>query len=162
MGDGANFQPIPIQAVRRKSFMMIFFFLLLSTACTDPSAAEVLRPYRWENRVLLVFSPVEEYGMLQAQRGLKQQAADGYAERDLATFYLFPKKGTDPRGEPLSLGTAADFYQSYGVARDEFVVILIGKDGGEKLRRTGQPLPTDLLFSTIDAMPMRQREIRDQ
>jgi hypothetical protein len=80
----------------------------------------------------------------------------------MATFYLFPKQGTDPSGEALSLGTSADFYQTYGVERDEFVVILIGKDGGEKLRKTGEILPTDLLFATIDAMPMRQREIRDQ
>jgi hypothetical protein len=161
-GSQANFQPITVQAVKRKILMMIFFFLLLSTSFTDPSAADALQPYRWENRVLLVFSPVEEYDLLQAQRDFMEQDADGYTERDLATFYLFPKKGTDPTGETLSLGTAADFYQTYGVERDEFVVILIGKDGGEKLRRTGEVMPPDLLFDTIDAMPMRQREIRDQ
>ncbi len=36
-----------------------------------------------------------------------------------------------------------------------FTAILIGKDGGEKLRRA-KPFPTALLERTIDAMPMRR------
>jgi hypothetical protein len=39
----------------------------------------------------------------------------------------------------------------------KFTVVLIGKDGGEKLRRSDE---VDLgeIFSLIDSMPMRQRE----
>lgn len=42
-----------------------------------------------------------------------------------------------------------------------FSVVLIGKDGGEKLRRA-VPLAPKELFAIIDAMPMRQAELRDQ
>jgi hypothetical protein len=42
-----------------------------------------------------------------------------------------------------------------------FSVTLIGKDGGEKLRRTKLLAPEEL-FAIIDAMPMRRAEIRDQ
>jgi len=37
------------------------------------------------------------------------------------------------------------------------MVVLIGKDGGEKLR-SAQPITAERLFATIDAMPMRQSE----
>ena len=39
-----------------------------------------------------------------------------------------------------------------------FEVILIGLDGGEKLRQT-KVLETDKLFAIIDGMPMRRSEI---
>ena len=44
------------------------------------------------------------------------------------------------------------------LAVDGFEVLLVGKDGGVKLRQE-TPLSVDDLFATIDAMPMRQREM---
>jgi hypothetical protein len=43
---------------------------------------------------------------------------------------------------------------------DGFEVILIGKDGGVKLRAK-TPISIQELFSLIDAMPMRRQELRD-
>ena len=43
----------------------------------------------------------------------------------------------------------------------DFVVILIGKDGGEKLR-SRHPLRVESLTKGIDAMPMRQDEMRSR
>ena len=42
-----------------------------------------------------------------------------------------------------------------------FMLVLIGKDGGVKLRK---PFPWDVrqLMRAIDSMPMRQREIRER
>ena len=42
-----------------------------------------------------------------------------------------------------------------------FSVTLIGKDGGEKLRRTTLLAPEEL-FAIVDAMPTRRAEIRDR
>ncbi len=42
-----------------------------------------------------------------------------------------------------------------------FAVTLIGKDGGEKLRRT-TPLAPEELFAVVDAMPMRRAEMRER
>jgi len=47
----------------------------------------------------------------------------------------------------------------YQVKPGEFVVILVGKDGSEKYR-TNKLLQPAGLFAIIDAMPMRQEEIR--
>ncbi|MEN0050651.1 MAG: DUF4174 domain-containing protein, partial [Bacteroidota bacterium] len=43
---------------------------------------------------------------------------------------------------------------------NSFTVILIGKDGGEKLRRKGKLLTRKALYQTIDVMPMRRAEMR--
>jgi Domain of unknown function (DUF4174) len=40
-----------------------------------------------------------------------------------------------------------------------FATILVGRDGGEKFR-SAEPIPAGKLFDLIDAMPMRQREMR--
>ena len=42
-----------------------------------------------------------------------------------------------------------------------FSVVLIGKDGGEKLRRPA-PLAPDELFALVDAMPTRRAEMRER
>lgn len=42
-----------------------------------------------------------------------------------------------------------------------FSVVLIGKDGGEKLRRA-TPLEPAELFALVDAMPMRRAEMRER
>ncbi len=42
-----------------------------------------------------------------------------------------------------------------------FAVTLIGKDGGEKLRRS-TPLASEELFALVDTMPMRRAEMRER
>ncbi len=42
-----------------------------------------------------------------------------------------------------------------------FSVALIGKDGGEKLRRTTSLAPAEL-FALVDAMPLRRAEMRER
>ncbi len=42
-----------------------------------------------------------------------------------------------------------------------FSVVLIGKDGGEKLRRQAPLAPAEL-FAIVDAMPMRREEMRSR
>ena len=64
-------------------------------------------------------------------------------------------------GPDTSVATPAEHIalrKRFHVAPDAFAVILIGKDGGEKLR-SDKPVPWETLQSTIDAMPMRQQEM---
>jgi hypothetical protein len=51
--------------------------------------------------------------------------------------------------------------KKFGVTADEFEVILIGKDGTVKLRSKAA-VSTSALFQLIDAMPMRQEEMREK
>ncbi len=54
-----------------------------------------------------------------------------------------------------------DLRVEYLTGADEFAVVLIGRDGGEKLRSTS-PIPAAELFGKIDEMPMRRRELRER
>ena len=45
----------------------------------------------------------------------------------------------------------------FGIGADSFSVVLIGKDGGEKLRVAGVP-DLQAIYAVIDGMPMRARE----
>jgi hypothetical protein len=47
----------------------------------------------------------------------------------------------------------------YAIGENAFTAVLIGKDGGEKLRVDGVPDLT-AIYSVIDGMPMRNREAR--
>lgn len=68
------------------------------------------------------------------------------AERDLRVEYL--------AGE-----TAGELRRAYGVA-DGFEALLVGRDGGVKLR-SPEPVSPEELFERIDEMPLRRRELRE-
>ena len=46
-----------------------------------------------------------------------------------------------------------------GLGNEPFQAVLVGKDGGAKLR-AAKPISALELMATIDAMPMRQEEMR--
>jgi hypothetical protein len=54
-----------------------------------------------------------------------------------------------------------DFVVQIQFGTKSFSVVLIGKDGGEKLRRA-IPLSPEELFAVVDAMPMRRAEMRER
>jgi hypothetical protein len=67
-----------------------------------------------------------------------------------------------PEGSVVRLSEAEDTAarRRFHVGEDEFTVILLGKDGGEKLRSRA-PVRMERLVKVIDSMPMRQKEARD-
>jgi hypothetical protein len=60
----------------------------------------------------------------------------------------------------LAQGEAASARRRFQIGPGDFTVILVGKDGGEKLR-SQTPVTMERLAKLIDSMPMRQKEIRD-
>jgi hypothetical protein len=49
----------------------------------------------------------------------------------------------------------------FGVNKGTFTVVLVGKDGGVKLERSG-PVSLSVIFALIDSMPMRHREMQGE
>lgn len=129
------------------------------TGATQTAGADLSR-FQWRRRLLVVFAPVPQDPRLAAQRLRLAERRGGYAERDLTVIEVAGRSvlvdGTRDR--------ALDSYElrvHFEIEDNAFATILIGKDGGEKLRRDGL-MPNDLLFDTIDAMPMRRQEMRNQ
>lgn len=106
-----------------------------------------LQQFVWEKRPIVVFadSPNDPNFGLQMEY-LQERVAD-LAERDVIVL-------TDT--DPGAAGPLREALRPRG-----FMLVLIGKDGGVKLRK---PFPWDVreLSRTIDKMPVRQREIRDR
>lgn len=123
--------------------------LTLGAAATALAAApDPLAGYRWKARLLVVIAPGEGDASLARQRAIFEEAARSNAERDLVLI------------EGVGSGEAArDLRRRFRVVERDFAAILVGKDGGEKLR-SSSPLAAERLHETIDAMPMRRDEMR--
>lgn len=98
-------------------------------------------------RRLLLFAGDSNNADLATQRAWLQADSSGVEQRDIwiAVF-------ADPK-------TFRRMYEHHGAVRSEFTLILMGKDGTEKLR-SETPVSTRELFELIDAMPMRQAELQ--
>ena len=126
--------------------LLIISFLLV----IFPIHAESLKDYRWTNRVIITFSNSEENP---DRRFLIQQIKQypcEYRKRDLVHIDLI--QGSDEYNR-LS--------QKFSLPeRNSFKLLLIGKDGEIKLSTNRVELKD--VFSLIDTMPMRKREIHSE
>jgi hypothetical protein len=98
----------------------------------EPLPSPDLESHRWKHRVLLIDTPATTSADYQIQAAALLPAWAGLIERDLHI---------------VTRGDAAAFR-----------VRLIGKDGGVKLD-AASPIPSEALFTLIDAMPMRRAEM---
>jgi hypothetical protein len=127
-----------------KSCWILWSLLLL---CTAPAAqAQELDAYRWKFRLLLAASPSGDSALFREQQRLLRPSDAEALARDLLLL-------------PLSPLSHPGTYERLGLAPDTRCILLIGKDGGEKYRSTS-PVAPEALFRIIDAMPMRQAEMR--
>lgn len=117
-----------------------------------------LEKYQWQNRLLLIFSPTAEAYQEQLMQLNNKQ--EGLADRNMKIFHLINEGNAAVDGKPIPRAEVQRLAEKYNVNSGAFTVILIGKDGGEKLRQSN-PLKLEKLFSVIDAMPMRQREMKN-
>ena len=122
---------------------------------TEPSAWEVismpdsnnLSDFLWQARPIVVFADSENDPRFEQQIALLEEQAEALAERDVvvltdtdASVISDLRKELRPRG---------------------FMMVLIGKDGGIKLRKAS-PWDVREVSRVIDKMPMRQREVRER
>lgn len=136
-------------------------FLLLFMGQESWSGGDFWDQYTWKNRVILVFTPSVQDPLFQAQQKIFEEKAPGLRDRDVVILTLVRGEGISSTETSLSPQLISRLYQQFGVSKTDFTIILRGKDGGEKLRRTSEVLSSEELFSVIDAMPMRQREMRE-
>ena len=122
--------------------------------------SSLLSTHRWEHRLLLIFAAGENSPLYQQQIAEAQQHQKGWQDRDLQMYHLWPGGGMKPDLSPLTAKESQQLYRQYGIQMGDFTAILIGKDGGEKDRKTDEILSANKLFPRIDAMPMRQAEMK--
>ena len=133
----------------------------LTLAAGSSLAASPLDALRWEIRALLIFAPSPDDGRardLDAQLSVK---ACELADRDLVVARAPASGGARLGGQVLARSEATALRRRYGVTDQDFTVVLVGKDGGEKLR-AAEPRDLDDVLALIDGMPMRRAEMRER
>jgi hypothetical protein len=119
--------------------------LLLAVAL---AASPTISQMKWERRVLIVAAPSAKDVSLAEQRRILAGWKSNATARDLTIVEVV---GDQVHG---AADSAAQIRHKYHLPAT-FTTILIGKDGGEKLR-SAKPFPAAVLEQTIDAMPMRR------
>ena len=126
---------------------------------TDNEMKQIdLDKYRWKNRLVLIFARSSEGSSYLKQKSEFQGKADELEDRNIIVIELF-----EAGGSKMAEVSLPDEQQSLLRKRfeavEDFVFILIGKDGTVKLRAR-QPVLSDDLFELIDSMPMRKEEMK--
>lgn len=140
------------------------------TAMAGPQ--NVLDEARWHNRLVVICSQKDGFRQNAfAADYLENIDRDGFKERDIMLLQILKKPRTGILAilmtpEPhLQLISDPDMVELISEKADcdsgQNSIALIGKDGGLKKIWRGYAPYNDSLFSVIDAMPMRQHEMRD-
>ena len=145
----------------RKYFVALTLLIELFTgaALGQDTGSVDLNAYQWKNRLLLLFASSEEdQAYLTLKKEIDRQAME-VKDRDLLVFYVLERGESRLDQERLNPHQALFLKKGLSVPPGRFMIVLIGKDGGEKIR---QQSPVDLkeIFAIIDAMPMRQLEMK--
>lgn len=109
--------------------------------------------------MLLVFAPSVDNHTYQQQMQLLQEHNSGFADRDLVLVQVLATDESYANRQPIDESSAAKLRDRFGVDKENFRVILVGKDGGVK-RSDATPVQATAIFKEIDAMPMRQQEMQ--
>ena len=115
-------------------------------------------------RPLLVFAPSHGRSTTGAEFNQLKAHASDLKSRDLLYVPIVPEGHNQPipgsriHTASLSEDELAAMRHRFKVEQADFLVILIGKDGEEKLN-SPTPVPMDQLEALIDSMPMRKNEM---
>lgn len=97
-----------------------------------------------DKRMLLIFADKASNPALKEQMQALKADSKGLTERDVEIHTYYGDRDVK-------------MFQDKKI-RSNYTVILVGKDGGDKMRSTS-PVTTKTIFSIIDDMPMRQAEM---
>jgi len=139
-----------------KRLAPLLALLLLGTAAfaeepveleVRPAADVTLQEFLWTARLVVVFADSDADPRFSEQIALLHAGSDELVDRDVIVI-------TDT--DPAARSELREELRPRG-----FMMVLIGKDGGVKLRK---PFPWDVreITRVIDKTPLRQQEVRDR
>jgi len=117
----------------------LFFLMTVAAPSQERDTLAELKQAQWKHRIILLNNPHQS---TRWATSLKKHEA-GMKERHLKII---------PVDQVL--------LKKYRITSSEPTLILIGKDGGEKMRQTSK-FDLKKVFALIDQMPMRRREMEE-
>ncbi|WP_158279767.1 DUF4174 domain-containing protein [Coraliomargarita sinensis] len=114
-----------------------------------------LESFRWEYRLILIYTPTEEIDGALA----KLKAAEPeIKERHILWFVFSERESRTNNSDPIEEDFRTEVLRHYFEDGETTQLRLIGKDGG--IKEKADKLILERIFSLIDAMPMRQAEMK--
>lgn len=155
--------PTPVQAAITTQQNAGYKTLTSSSAASTVVLSDLLGAAR----PVLLFSLTADDRDFQAQWAtLAEHANDLSARNVIIVPILSVQSPALPPAHGLQIKSLDDLGRTkarsdFSCSSASFCVILLGKDGGEKFR-SSSPVSIDEIISTIDGMPMRQQEMKQQ
>ena len=142
--------------------MKSFFILISSLIFINMGFTQSFSDHMWQNRVILLFANENDAPLLSKQLELLTSHSEEVTNRDLVVYQFFQFEGRGPAGEGIDDKKVKALRADYDIEYEmPFQFILIGKDGGVKLR-SAEVVSMEALFALIDGMPMRKAEMKRQ
>ena len=132
---------------------------ILGEAMANDKVTSALGQYAWKKRQLIVFSPHAEHDQYQLFIDTLSKVRSEFEERKLHSWHVVADNKVMLNSVVKNDVNNQDFRDAYEIDKNEFQLLLIGFDQGEKLGQ--QSVNIDFIFSEIDQMPMRMQEIQD-
>ena len=127
--------------------------------------AKNLDELRWNERVVIIYAPKGSEKQLGRQEALLRLHNVELTERDITQLVVRTPAESSAAADQLRGGGTpaenAEIVKRFKLSGAGFTVLLIGKDGGEKLR-SHEIVSPETLCQLIDSMPMRQEEMREE
>lgn len=123
------------------------------------TAAQNISKHQWKNRLVLILADDAESTMLKEQLNIFKANESGLEDRKLLVYQILPEQYKIGLNQKANWLPSGKLFQKYNSGRSVFEVILIGLDGGVKMKQS-ELLTIEDLFGTIDVMPMRRAELR--
>lgn len=141
---------------------MRLLYILIIALITNDAISQDLKKHQWKNRVVLIMSKNEDSKPYPQQIAQLVRLPKELKERKILIYEVLPRQyriknylNKEKRSKWIS---SSLLYEQYGNKEGGFQVVLIGLDGGVKLKSSNL-LKVSELFATIDSMPMRRAEM---
>lgn len=141
-----------------KTMLLLFVTLI---ALSMNSQSQDLSSHQWEDRLILILTDDSSNTVYQKQVDELYSDQQGLNDRKLEIYTILSDKFKRDDRENLGWIPSTDLYDEYKQSDEPFEILLIGLDGGIKLRQS-EFLANEDLFGRIDQMPMRRNELRNR
>lgn len=119
-----------------------------------------LEKHKWNSRLVLIHTSELESDNYQRQMSILGKEKEGLIERKLLVYTFWKDKYRVGFGD-TEWKKADKGFRQWTDPDSGFEILLIGLDGGVKLRQD-EAIETGALFALIDAMPMRRQELNNK
>lgn len=131
-------------------------------ASQNASAMDLnIEDFQWKKRLLLIFSPHRTDPLFNSLANEISSRPGDVEDRDLVIFEILESEDSKTSSGKFERRKSASIRERFEIPNNTFTVILLGKDGGIKLKRDDH-VRLEEIFRLIDSMPMRQDEIRQK